>query len=324
MREPPSEFDNLPEMSGAHVAGDVREAHDAGQPVTPHRRRRATGVPWVLRVYRLAMWAYPSAFRRRYGDEMWRVARDADAEARMAGDVVVVALWLRIAADLAHNASAERISLMRPTVVLAAVMTGVAGVIAVLASLNLYLLEDGNPLTSAAYRASSLLGASYDVAYLSALVAGVGVCAIVVYAVVGPSRAATVSLGTLAVFVAFAGFGGLLVRAPLTFAALGFGFACLTLASFFVGRRVATRLRRRSGARAAVIGACVGCGGALLVNTVALTLHTLALNPISHPLYMQGQIPGTHLNALLIGLALALLTLALYALSLLAALRPRA
>lgn len=319
MNQPPSEFDATPGVRG------IPDASEASPRAVSRPTRRAVGVPWVLRVYRLALWAYPSAFRRAYGDEMWRVARDADAAARVVGGATVAALWLRMAADLAHNASAERITVMRPSVVLAAVMTGVAGVIAVLASLNLYLLEDGNPLTSAAYRASSLLGASYDAAYLSALVAGLGVCAIVVYAVVGPTRAATLGLGALAVVVVFGGFGGLLVRAPLTFVALLFGFACLTLASFFTGRWVAMRLRSRSGSRtAAVIGACVGLSGALLLNTVALMLHTLALNPVSHPLYMQGQIPGTHLNALLIGLALALFALALYALSLLAALRPRA
>ncbi len=302
-----------PEQSGAN---------DGEPPMTSRPLGSARNVPFMLRLYRVALRAYPSTFRRAYGEEMWRVARDAHAEARMAGGAAIATLWLRIAADLARSASAERISHMRPTVILAAVMTGVAGAIAVLASLNLYLLEDNNPLTSSAYSASSLLRASYDLAYLSALVAGLGVCAIIVYAVAGLSRAATLGLGALALVVAFAGFGGLLVRQPLTFLAFLFGFACLALVSFAAGRSLARRLRHRSGERtAAVIGACAGVSGALLVNLIALAAHTLALNPVSHALYMQGQIPGTHLNALLLGLALAMLTLALYALSLVAAVR---
>jgi len=255
---------------------------------------------------------------------MWRVARDAHAAARAAGRAATVALWLHIAADLARSASEERISQMRPIIVLTAVMTGVAGIIAVLASLNLYLLEDGNPLTSVAYGASSLLRVSYDAAYLSALVVGLGVCAVVVYSVAGFSRVATVGLAALAVVVALGGFGGLLRRAPLTFVVLFVGFACLTLMSFVVGRWVARAEAGRGERTAGVMGACAGVGGALLVNGVALAAHTLALNPVSHALYMQGQIPGASLNVLVVGLALAMLALALYALSLAAALRARA
>ncbi len=44
--------------------------------------------------------------------------------------------------------------------------------------------------------------------------------------------------------------------------------------------------------------------------------HTLLLNPVSHALYMQGQIVGTHLNFSLIVMGLAFLTLLVCAMSL--------
>src|SRR5579864_6641838 len=212
---------------------------------------------------------------------------------------------------------------MRPAVIISAALTGVAFVISLLASLNLYLLEDQNPLTLTAYRSAPLLRVSYDAAYISALVAGVMVVALLVRLFAPTERAALAAIGALAVVVAFGGFGGLLVRAPLSFLALFAGFCALTLLCLLVAERMSARLRSASSDRtAALVGSCAGVVVALLVNAAALAPHTVALNPVSHALYMQGQIPGTHLNALLIALALALLMLALYALSLLAALRP--
>src|SRR6266567_9569375 len=68
-----------------------------------------------------------------------------------------------------------------PRLWVALVATVTAFVVSLLASLNLYLLEDNNPLTQAAYSASPVLRFSYDGVYLSALVAGVAICAIVGY-----------------------------------------------------------------------------------------------------------------------------------------------
>ncbi|GHO57541.1 hypothetical protein KSB_60160 [Ktedonobacter robiniae] len=53
-----------------------------------------------------------------------------------------------------------------------------------------------------------------------------------------------------------------------------------------------------------------------LIVFLALVLHTLLLNPVSHALYMQGQIGGTHFNFSLIAMGLALFTLMACALSL--------
>jgi hypothetical protein len=281
--------------------------------------------PWALRAYRLALYAYPAAFRRAEGAAMWQVFRDSYEEASARGQAAVLLLWLRTGADLFRSALPERIFSMRPTVVIAAVTTCITFVVSLLASLNLYLLEDGNPLTSAAYSASPLLRLSYDGAYLSALVAVVAVCGIVAYALV-PARGPVIAgLGALALVVVLGGFGGLLVRYPTTFLVLFLVFAGLTAISLLIGQAVAVRLRQRLGERPAlVVGACVSTAVALFANVLALVPHTVALNPVSHPLYMQGTIPGTPFNSLLIAMGLEVLTVGICALSILVALRPSA
>ena len=177
-------------------------------------------------------------------------------------------------------------------------------------SLNLYLLEDASPLTQVAYGASPLLRFSYVAIYLSALAAGVAVSAIVAYSLVQRALFVITGLIIVTLIVAFGGFGGLLIRHPATFLVFFVVFLALALLSFLCGRAVATRARRFFGQRpAAVLGACVGASCLLLVNVTALILHTLILNPVSHELYMQGQIEGTHLNFSLIAMGLAFLTM---------------
>lgn len=46
-----------------------------------------------------------------------------------------------------------------------------------------------------------------------------------------------------------------------------------------------------------------------------LVLHTLALNPMSHALFMQGQIGETHFNSLVIGMGIEALLMIICALS---------
>ncbi len=278
--------------------------------------------PWALRAYRLALHAYPAAFRQRFGEEMWQVFRDAYEEARARGPAAMALLWLRASADLLRSALPERIHAMRPAVVIAAVTTCITFVVALLASINLYLLEDSNPLTNEAYAASPLLRFSYDGAYLSALVAAVAVCGVVAYALV-PARGPVIGgLAAVALIVVLGGFGGLLVRHPVTFLALFAAFAGLTVVSFLVGQAISARLAARLGQRSAlVVGACASTAVALLANVLALVPHTVALNPISHSLYMQGQIPGTHFNSLLIAMGVEVLTVAICAASILVALR---
>jgi len=99
-------------------------------------------------------------------------------------------------------------------------------------------------------------------------------------------------------------------------------FAGLALISLLPGRAVASWSRHFLNQRsAAMVGACVSAGIALLVNVVALVLHTLALNPVSHPLFMQGQIGQTHFNSLVIAMGIELLAVIIFVLGIGFALR---
>lgn len=288
---------------------------------SPHTSRTRGRV--ALRFYRLALWAYPASFRRAYGDELAQTFRDMYEEAQASGSTSrMVALWMVALADLLVSASGERISAMRPGIVITASLTGLAFIVSLLATLNLYLLEDQNALTAVAYRASPLLRVSYDAAYLSALVAGALVCGIVARALAPTGLAAYGIVGAVALLVALGGFGGLLIRAPLAFAALFGAFTVLTVLGLLASAWTSTRLSARLGARpAAIVGACVGAGVAVLVNAAALAPHTIALNPVSHALYMQGMIPGSHLNSLLIGMAAQALVVCLLVVALALTLR---
>jgi hypothetical protein len=278
-------------------------------------------------LYGLLLHAYPATFRRAYGLRMSYVFRDSCRDAlQRHGMVFLIPFWLRTLSDLLTTAYLERWSVLKEKtrsmtsyihpqnfplrLWVALVATLLAFAVSLVASLNLYLLEDASSLTQTAYAASPLLRFSYDGIYLSALAAGVAVCTIVGYAFV--QRAVLISAGLIvvALLVAFGGFGGLLVRHPTTFLVLFVVFLTLTLLSFLIGRAVATRTGRLLEQRpAAILGACVSVGSVLLVNVVLLVLHTLILNPVSHALYMQGQIGGTHLNFSLIAMSFAFLTM---------------
>jgi hypothetical protein len=265
---------------------------------------------------------------------MIRVFRDScRAALQQRGVPSFISLWLQTLSDLAFTACLERWHVVKeksramitsrhtqhfsPRLWVALAATIIAFIVSLVASLNLYLLEDGNPLTQAAYSASFLLRFSYDGVYISALAAGVAICAIVGYALVQRTVLVVIGLVVVMLIVTPGGFGGLLVRHADTFLVFFAVFFALTLIGFLVGRVVATRAARILGQRpAAIMGACVGVGSILLVNGIALVLHTLSLNLVSHPLYMQGQIGETHLNFSLIAMGLALLTLITCAVSL--------
>jgi hypothetical protein len=210
----------------------------------------------------------------------------------------------------------------RPRLWIAVAATIITFIVSLLASINLYLLEDSNPLTQAAYIASPLVRFSYDGVYLSALVTCVAVCAIVGYAIARSDTSVVIGVILVSLLIIFGGFGGLLVRYPVTFLIFFLVFMGLALLSLLSGRVVATRSGRYLGQRsAAIIGACIGAFVVLLVNAVALVAHTLALNPVSHALFMQGQIGETHFNSLVIGMAIEVLLLIICALSIWFALR---
>jgi hypothetical protein len=294
----------------------------------PERGKRGSWAAAIsVLVYRFFLYAYPKAFRQSYGERMTRVFADqCRVSLREFGVAALIPLWFSTCSDLVVAAGSERwqswkekvgsMALQSDTTMFplrlwaALAATLITFLVCLVASLNLYLLEDGSSLTLAAYSASPLLRFSYDGVYLSALAAGVAVGAIVGYALLPRRLLVTVGIIGLSVMVALGGFGGLLWRHPTTFLVFLLFFGSLTLGSFFLGRVVMSRAERSLEQRpAAILGACVSACSLLLVNVVTLVLHTVSLNPVSHALYMQGQIEGTHLNFSLLITGLALLTL---------------
>lgn len=287
-------------------------------------KRAITLSTWLFSIF---LHAYPAPFGRMYGSRMTRVFRDSCRNAlQRRGLAGLILLWLSTLSDLVRTAYLERWQVFKEEahsmaldthfqnfslrLWIALAVTVVAFTVSLVASLNLYLLEDTSNLTQAAYSASPLLRFSYDGIYLSTLAAGVAACAIVGYVLVQRESVVIVSLIVVALLVAFGGFGGLLAHHFITFLVFVTVFFALIVISFLCGRAVATHASRRLDHRpAAVMGACVSVGILLLVNVAALILHTLLLNPISHALYMQGQIGGTLLNFSLIAMGLAFLSM---------------
>lgn len=300
---------------------------NSGPKPTRGRRWGAHAAAISVLVYRLFLYAYPKTFRESYGERMVRVFADqCRASLQKSGIVAAIPLWFSTCSDLVFAAGSERwqswkemvgsMTLQSDTTIFplrvwaALAATLISFFVCLAGSLNLYLLEDTSSLTLAAYTASPLLRFSYDGVYLSALAAGVAVGAIVGYALLPRHLLVTVGIIGLSVVVALGGFGGLLWRHPATFLVFLLVFGSLTLGSYFLGRLVMARAGRSMEQRpAAILGACVGAGSLLLVNVVTMVLHTVSLNPVSHALYMQGQIEGTHLNFSLLIMGLALLTL---------------
>lgn len=287
------------------------------------RRAMALSV-WL---YGLLLRAYPATFRHAYRERMVRVFHDScHAALQQRGLPALFPLWFYTLSDLVVTAYLERWHVLKEKgcvmamsrysqnfplrLRIAIVATVIAFAVSLVASLNLYLLEDTSSLTQAAYSASSLLRFSYDGVYLSALAAAVAICAIIGYAMVQRTLLVIIGLIIVTLLVAFGGFGGLLIRHATTFLLFFVVFCLLLLIGLLLGRAVAARMVRFLEQRsAAILGACVSVGSLLLVNIIALILHTLILNPVSHALYMQGQIGGTHLNFTLIAMGIAPLTL---------------
>jgi hypothetical protein len=163
---------------------------------TPGGVRRAIALSEWL--YCLFLRAYPATFRRAYGSRMAQVFRDSCRDAlQRHGLAGLIPLWLHALSDLVSNACLERWHLLKEEtrsmantqnfplrLRVALVATVIAFAVSLLASINLYLIEDTSHLTQAAYSASPLLRFSYDGIYLSVLAASVAVCAIVGYALV--------------------------------------------------------------------------------------------------------------------------------------------
>lgn len=129
--------------------------------------------------YGLFLHVYPASFRRTYGSRMIRVFRDSCRNAlQKHGLAGFVILWLSTLTDLLFSACLERWQVLKEKarsmipdkqnqnfplrLWIAIAATVLAFVVSLVASLNLYLLEDASPLTQAAYSASSLLRFDID------------------------------------------------------------------------------------------------------------------------------------------------------------------
>ena len=156
--------------------------------------RRAKGVKRALAfcvwLYGLLLYAYPAPFRRTYGERLVRVFRDScRATLSQSGVLSLLFLWGQTFVDLIWTACLERWQSFKEKMCfmassrhsqplparlwVALTTTLLAFGVDLVASLNLYLLEDASPLSQAAYSASPLLRFSYDAIYLSALASGV-------------------------------------------------------------------------------------------------------------------------------------------------------
>ena len=186
-------------------------------------------IAFLTWLYALLLRAYPATFRRDYGSRMTRVFRDSCRDAvQQRGFASLIALCIHTFFDLFINAYLEQWHSFKEGAYsmvtskrtgnsplrlwIALVTTIIAFAVSLVASLNLYLLEDTSHLTETAYSLSPLLRFSYDGIYISALSAGVAVCAIVGYALVRRELLVIIGLSIVALLVAFAGFGGLLIR----------------------------------------------------------------------------------------------------------------
>ena len=163
-------------------------------PKQPMRRVIAFSA-WL---YGFFLHAYPATFRDAYGSRMLQVFQDSCRDTlQKHGLIGLVVLWLHVLSDLTITVPLERwhslkekVGIMTETqhfplrLWIALIATVLAFVVSLVASLNLYLLEDTSQFTQAAYSASPLLRFSYDGIYLSALAAGVGICAVIGYALV--------------------------------------------------------------------------------------------------------------------------------------------
>ncbi|GCE06091.1 hypothetical protein [Dictyobacter aurantiacus] len=252
-------------------------------------------------LYILFLRAYPEPFRRDFGSRMVQVFRDSCHDTlRRHGLAAIIPIWLHTLSDLINNACLERWQQLQEgshaminaqhfprRLWIALATTVIAFAVSLVASLNLYLIEDASPLTQAAYSASTLLRVSYDGIYVSALASGVVMCAIAGYALLQRTMPVMIGLTLVGFVVVMGGFGGLIVRHPTSFLLLFATFMVLTLISLLVGRGAAARMEPALGHRAAMmLGACVSVGSLLLVNVAAQIVHMLLLNPVSHPLYM--------------------------------------
>ncbi len=110
-----------------------------------------------LRLYRLLLRAYPSAFRREYGALMAQLFRDGLRDAGRQGSFAASVFWLHALFDLIRNALGERMSTLRLSTRPRAYIWHILGIVAAAATwplllwtLTFCLLIAGDPADGAA------------------------------------------------------------------------------------------------------------------------------------------------------------------------------
>ena len=172
----------------------------------------------------------------------------------------------------------------------AAVALALAFVAAFVGSLDVYMIEDDNPLGRAAHASNLALSLTYEAVYVTALAALVVVGAAVLrllLARLGQSEAVDLRLmvPVVAMLVALGAFWGLVYKHPLGFLMVVGSFALLIAGALFVGPKLARWLGRGSKEHAIALGPAVGALLALGVNVASLIAHMLLLTSTSRALY---------------------------------------
>jgi hypothetical protein len=191
-----------------------------------------------------------------------------------------------------------------------------AALVAFLGGLDVYLYEDGSPLTHAAYRAAPFLSLSFSLIYVTALAIGVAAVMLLARLALATAGSAHPGAGDLAALplVAFGAplaFWGIALRQPGAFLALVLmlagGVGLMTL----VTRFAVARLKRMAVVRPAaeVLGACAGLITLLLVDGGLVLAHLLVLRVASPDLYATTLLGGSSVSELAVACGLvALLT----------------
>lgn len=191
-----------------------------------------------------------------------------------------------------------------------------AALVAFLGGLDVYLYEDGSPLTHAAYRAAPFLDLSFSLIYVTALAIGIASVVLIARLALAASGSAHPGASDLAaapliIFGAPLAFWGIALRQPGAFLALVLILAGGVALMLLVTRLAVARLLRMAVAQpaAATLGACVGLVTLLLVDGGLALAHLLVLRVAGPELYATTLVGGSGISELAVACALvALLT----------------
>lgn len=186
-----------------------------------------------------------------------------------------------------------------------------AALVAFLGGLDVYLYEDGSPLTHAAYRSTPFLDLSFSLIYVTALAIGVAAAVLLARLTLVASGSAHSGAGDLValpliIFGAPLAFWGIALRQPGAFLALALLLAGGAGVMLLVTRIAVTRLRRMAVAQPAaeVLGACAGLVTLLLVDGGLALSHLLMMRAVSPGLYATTLLGGSSVSELAVACGL--------------------